>query len=90
MNTDMTFDEWVKKYKPEGGDWPIPYNGCDGVDPDCVWTQCSCDGETWIESGACWVNRDCYYVTEIPCPIRGTRAEAKPIIYDLVIPQDGV
>jgi hypothetical protein len=75
---DMTFDEWVKEYKPIGGSNPSDYASSRDIDPDCVWTRFVCDGEMWIESGAGWVNSDCYHVTEIPFSMRGITVEPEP------------
>lgn len=75
---EMSYDEWVETYKPMRN--PFTDNGFDGtmfetygqeedfidnIDPLCVWTWCSGDGD-YITEGKRFVNRMGYFVTENP------------------------
>jgi hypothetical protein len=71
----MTFDEWVEKYKPvldaEGSPRAFDTTGpdYDEVIPypaNQVWTRVDCDGSMPITSGWHFVNRDAYFLTEVP------------------------
>lgn len=72
----MTFDEWVEKYKPiENPDTGNIYFETYGKDveflnsckSDCIWTELDNDyGITCIVNGVHYVNRICYCVTEVP------------------------
>jgi len=78
----MTHKEWEEKYKPienpfrcgflfetygEELDFVIAHSENDPE--DTVWTLCWCDDEEYVQSGIWLVNRDGYYITEIPCDI---------------------
>ena len=71
----MTFDEWVEKYKPvlDGEGCPRAFETTgpdyDEVIPypaNQVWTRVDCDGSMPITSGWHFVNRDAYFLTEVP------------------------
>ena len=75
----MTFDSWMDKYKPMKNH--IDTNSaCEGImfetygkelefvqqqDPKCVWTYIEEDGELYVVSGFCVVDRIGYFVTEV-------------------------
>jgi hypothetical protein len=61
----ITFDEWKKKYKPINM-WNIDIKKYLEEHPDTGWTEYSCDGSDWIESGFGYVNSIQYLLTEIP------------------------
>jgi len=62
----MTFDEWVKKYKPTNLD-NLYIGASFHVDfPRTAWTKYSADGEEMIMNGVGRVNADGYYMCEIP------------------------
>jgi len=58
----MEFREWEKKYIPIETVERIP----EGTDPNCIWTQESCDGRRDILSGVYWFNKINFIITEIP------------------------
>ena len=71
MKKEMTFDEWVKEYKPiknpvtgsflfESGLDVKDYNHLN------IWTDMVADGLNFVLSGGHHVNSMGYYVTEIP------------------------
>lgn len=76
----MKYEKWVEKYKPltyDDGSNDVILFDTSGEDvkflnqqnPKCIWTEVSNwtkTGESRIISGAHLVNRECYYVTEIP------------------------
>jgi hypothetical protein len=76
-----TFDEWVEKYKPIQNEFEEygSFEGCvfdyseddqwefvKNQNPDNVWTMVWADETQIIIPGFHWVNRDSYFVTELP------------------------
>ena len=68
----LDFHEWVEKYKPiMKRNEPCMFDVSSDfseIDKACVWTDCSADGYNYIDSGTRFVNRNGYYITEIPVP----------------------
>jgi hypothetical protein len=73
---DLTFEEWVDKYKPicdmDGN--PIMYEtyGEDleiiqKQDPECIWTWTDGGDYSVITNGFSFVNRLNYYICTVPC-----------------------
>lgn len=65
--TTMTRDEWEAKYKPgeridKLADFPLVHL----ANPATVWTELDCDGAQIIVSGYHYVNREAYYICEVP------------------------
>ncbi len=72
----MKYSEWEEKYKPIQNPFMTHENimfetygeeleYIKKADPLKVWTLIDGEGVTGIYSGAHWVNRLCYYVTEV-------------------------
>jgi len=71
----MTFDEWAEKYKPILDDDGCP-RAFDTTGPDYdevvpypanqIWTRIDCDGCMPITNRWHYVNRDSYFITEVP------------------------
>jgi len=81
----LTFDEWVEKYKPilddEGCPRAFETYGADFVQVKThpvnrVWTRLNCDGSMPIANGWHFVNRDVYFLTEVPFE-KGEEIEVK-------------
>jgi hypothetical protein len=78
MTTKLTYDEWFDKYKPIAnpdspveGDIIFETYGEDleflkKQNPLCIWTDLDGDEANFIGNGGHFVNRICYYVTEVP------------------------
>jgi len=72
----MNFYSWEKKYKPiENPAYKdnIEFSTCGNdveflkhQNPLTIWTRLICDGVDWIQNGVHYVNRNNYYVTEVP------------------------
>ena len=68
----LNFEKWFQTYKPIPN--PIDKNGTYGEekefianqDPKHIWTLVEGDKYTWIQNGAWFVNRVCYFVCENP------------------------
>lgn len=69
MTTQMTYQEWLEKYKPVM-DYDTPKDYVDfpaDVDPHCIWTVLD-DGGGWegLYSGFHWCNRLAHYLATVP------------------------
>jgi len=72
---EYTFDEWVEKYKPVSDangnilyfeNYGTDYNHLVKQNPLTIWTECDEGDGGYIMSRAHFINRMCYYITEIP------------------------
>ncbi len=75
-----TFDEWVEKYKPIKNQFEdTSFEGCvfdyseddqwefiKNQNPANIWTMVDSDDCFVVISGCHWVNRESYFITEIP------------------------
>jgi len=76
----LTIDEWVEKYKPIKNhiDEDTSFDGCafetydeevefvQTQNPHNIWTLVNAGDESYIVPGFRWVDRDLYFVTEVP------------------------
>ena len=75
-----TYDEWVEKYKPIKNEFEdSSFEGCSfdyseddqwefvkKQNPENIWTMVDSDDCFVIISGCHWVNRESYFITELP------------------------
>jgi hypothetical protein len=78
MTIKLTYDEWYDKYRPIANPaspvkddiiFETYGNDVDFLNkqnPLCIWTDLDGDECNFIASGAHFVNRICYYITEVP------------------------
>lgn len=76
----LTIDEWEEKYNPIKNhlDENAPFDGCafetydeevefiQKQNPYNIWTLVNAEDESYVVPGFCWVNRECYFITEKP------------------------
>jgi len=78
--TEITFEDWLKEYKPlkdNNGDLKLfetygdDIMAVDKAKPECIWTLMDGeeDGQFYIQSGLHFVNRMGYYITESEVPL---------------------
>ena len=64
--TTMTYDEWEAKYRPGERITFLHDPAVRAADSLTVWTEVDCDGKDTIVNGYHYVNREAYFICEVP------------------------